>query len=322
MSDAANIPRHEHAFVPGVFSASDTKSRGFKRALNAWAQGDVLKGIGIFWATPYDVDILTGISPAEGSDGAYPVYRWDGSPADEDITVDAVDWSNALSIVTSQTCDIAPAGPGARHHTVQVSPLERYDHRDESTKKSIERGEYVDLIAVPGVPAPGEWAANLRISLPVSKAILAANEPIRGFPDKADALAFSERVAAKYRRPALHDALSGPMTNSLCELVRSARDGGADWPEEIEQFRLEVLEGTRLSPVKVRIMVVELNRLGCANRQDLRSWRVRQNKVLGRGYDISLAPMRYVALKDVSVADYRSAVQLRVPELGQSLRYY
>ncbi|MEV6903441.1 hypothetical protein, partial [Amycolatopsis sp. NPDC051372] len=121
--DAVNTPRHEHAFVPGVLSAADATARAFKRALTAWAQGDILEGVGLFWATPHDVDLLTGISAARGVGTSYPVYSWDGQAADENISLDPADWSNALSIITSQTCDIAPAGPGARHHTVQVSPL-------------------------------------------------------------------------------------------------------------------------------------------------------------------------------------------------------
>lgn len=318
--DASNTPRHEHIFVPGVFSARE--NRPLKRALNAWKQGDIVTGVGLFWATPDGLDPLTDVAGVHTVGEPLPVFTWDGQPADPSKTLDAPDWPAAMSIVTSQTCDIVPAGPGERHPTVQVSPLERYDHCEGSVQKSIVLGEYVDLVAVPAAPRPGRWAANLRISLPVSKAVLAAQTPVHGFNDEAGALAFAERVSAKFRRPALHDALSGDMTTSLRELVNSVRQAGADWPEMIEQFRLEVIDGTRLEPTKVRIMAVTLNKLEASDKHDLRAWRTAQDKILRRNHNITLNAMRYAQLRDLAVAEYRDAVQLRVPELGQSLMYY
>lgn len=317
--NAANMPRHEHTFVPGVFSAPE--HRPLKRALNDWKQGDIVAGVGLFWVTPDGHDPLTDVTGSHSADDPLPVFTWDGAPADSGMTLADADWSAALSIVTSQTCDIAPAGPGERHHTVQVAPVERYDHRLGSVQKSIESGEYVDLMPLPGAPGPGKWAANLRISVPVSKAVLAAQSPVHGFADEAGALAFAERVAAKYRRPALHDALSADMTNSLRDLVDGARTAGAEWPEMIEQFRLEVIEGTRLEPVRVRIFAVTLNKLDRADKAQLRDWRTAQDKLLRRRHSIYLGAMRYALLRELSVAEYRSAVQLRVPELGQSLNY-
>jgi len=277
-TDATNVPRHEYAFLPGVFAAP--QHRSLKKALDDYMQGDIVTGVGIFWATPDGEDPLTGVASSHAAGEPLPVYTWDGQAADPMKTLAPAAWPRAMSIITSQTCDITPSGPGERHHTVQVSPLERYDHRDASTQKSIERGEYVDLIAVPGAPGPGKWAANLRISVPVSKAILARQTPVHGFTDETGALAFAERVSAKYRRPALNDALSGGMTNSLRQVVGKARDAGEGWPEEIEQFRLEVAEGTRLTPVKVRIMAITLNKISTVDRQDLRKWRRSQDKSL------------------------------------------
>lgn len=109
-TDAANMPRHEHAFVTGPFSASDPPSRSFKRAVTAWFQGDIVAGIGQFWATPGDLDPLTGITMEPVAEGPYRVFTWDGQAADPDMTLDAPDWEDTYSIVTSQTCDISPAG--------------------------------------------------------------------------------------------------------------------------------------------------------------------------------------------------------------------
>jgi hypothetical protein len=315
------MPRHEHTFAPGMFAARE--NRAYKRALNVWKQGDIVSGIGLFWATPDGEDPLTGIQGVRQPDDPLAVFVWDGQPAVETVSVDPPDWPAAMSIVISQTCDIAPAGPGERQPTVQVSPLERYDHLDKSVQNAIERGEYVDLFAVPHAPGPGKWMANLRISMPVSKSVLVGQTPISGFgTNEGLALGFSERIGAKFRRPALADALSGDMTTSLRELVSNARTAGEDWPDMIEQFRLEIVEGTRLEPSKVRILAVTLNKFDRDDKQALRAWRTAQDKTLRRNHNISLAAMRYAQLRELTVAEYRGAVQLRVPELGQSLMYY
>jgi hypothetical protein len=51
-------------------------------------------------------------------------------------------------------------------------------------------------------------------------------------------------------------------------------------------------------------------------------WRAAEAKWLKRNPGISLALMRCGHPNEVRVADHRSAAQLRVPELGQSLMYY
>ena len=70
---------------------------------------------------------------------------------------------------------------------------------------------------VPDVPTPGEWAADLRISLPVSKAVLLRQSRVHGFREQHQTLEFAERVAAKTRRPALHDAIADGLVPRLRE---------------------------------------------------------------------------------------------------------
>jgi hypothetical protein len=227
-------------------------------------------------------------------------------------------WAGSWSIITSQTCDVVATGPGQRHPTVQVCPLLRLDdHLDKGQIAEIGKGSRVDLITVPGVPGGGEWAADLRISVPVSKAVLLRQEPVHGFTSEEESQQFAERVAAKYRRPALHDEISGGLVNGLRALVAEARAGKAPWPDLIEQFRLLVLDGDRLTPRSVRVLTILLRPgMAAADSAPLREWWEREKKRLWR-HDIALAPLDFVAVNELTVTDYRASDPLRVPELGQ-----
>jgi hypothetical protein len=260
------------------------------------------------------------------------VVPWDGFSTDADADAsgpgnptdaggdqeEPSSWADSWSIITSQTCDIVATGPGQRHPTVQVCPLLRLDdHLDRGQIVEIGKGSRVDLVTVSGVSGNGNWAADLRISVPVSKAVLLRQEPVHGFISEEGSQQFAERVAAKYRRPALHDEISGGLVTGLRALVSEARAGKAPWPDLIEQFRLLVLDGDRLTPRSVRVLTVLLRPgMAAADSAKLREWGEREKKRLWR-HGIALAPLDFVAVNELTVTDYRASDPLRVPELGQ-----
>ncbi|MBB2923197.1 hypothetical protein [Cellulomonas cellasea] len=290
--------------------------------------------MGLFWAGTDDDDPITGLSVPASGGHQWPVVPWDGLGAE--VSTDTAPsgsgndadtgghpekpggWEGSWSILTSQTCDIVATGPGQRHPTVQVCPLLRLDdHLDKGQIAEINRGSRVDLITVPDVPGGGNWAADLRISVPVSKGVLLRQDPVHGFTTPEDSQQFAERVAAKYRRPALHDEISGDLVTGLRDLVAEARESEALWPDVIEQFRLLVLDGDRLTPRSVRVLVI-LFRPGITaeDASPLREWRKREKKRLLR-HGIALAPLDFVAVSNLTVTEYRASDPLRVPELGQ-----
>jgi hypothetical protein len=297
--------------------------RVVRRALNEWRQGDLVAGTRLFWAAPLD-DPLTGLQVDGDSSSRWPVVVWDGTPAAATTAVADVDTappdSNASrwSIITSQTCDVVATGPGARHPTVQVSPLR--DLRlefDAGQITEIRRGSRVDLVYVPNVPGGGDWAADLRVSLPVSKAVLLEQTPQRGFGKAKEALEFGERVAAKVRRPALHDQISDGLVNSLREFVKVTREAGEQWPDLFEQFRLLVTDGDKLQPKSVALLAITHGQTTGANRQPLRGWQRTEKRRLARASDgILLTPVRFYKLDELGARDYRDSDPLRVPELG------
>jgi len=183
--------------VDGIYLPAALAARAVKRKLNDWRQGDLVRGTPLFWAAPLD-DELTGLCVDDPGDGALPVVRWDGTAAvggDEPAVAEGMHASGTplWGIITSQTCDVAATGPGQRHPTVQVSPLRELSAEfNPGRVTEIRRGSNVDLVYVPNVPTPGEWAADLRISLPISKAVLLVRERVHGFRDAREAIEFGD----------------------------------------------------------------------------------------------------------------------------------
>lgn len=320
-SPASGRPRAglDAIYVPGTLRLP-TVSDG----LAEWRQGDLLRGVGLFWAGTEDDDELTGLAVPPSAGQQWPVVAWDGQPAaEENPAPPSVEPTGGLelvpewSIITSQTCDIAAAGPGARHPVVQVSPLVNLDGVDPSKVTAIRRHANVDLTPVPKVPGGGTWAADLRISLPVSKAVLLRQDRSHGFYDSAEALAFAERVAAKYRRPALHDELTGEFITGLSKAVTQGKKAGQPWTDSIEQLRLLVTAGDKLSPKSVAVLAIMLEPLSLEERRPLQAWRNVERKRLLKASDITLDPIRFRTLDTVSVRDYRASDWLRITELGQ-----
>lgn len=312
----------DSAFLPGALA-----DRSNRRALNSWHQGDLVRNIRLFWATPTGEDPLTGLTVDDLDDGLAPVVGWDGEPAlegdpahesDEGASDPTDSSARTWAIITSQTCDVVASGPGARHFTVQVSPLRDLSGTyDKGQITQIRRGANVDLVYVNNVPEPGDWAADLRISLPVSKGILIQQEPTPGFGADSQSQQFAERVAAKYRRPALHDEISDGLVNGLRNLIETSRKADDIWPDSIEQFRILVLEGDRLNPRHVVVLALTLDKLSPMQKGPLRKWRTTERRRLAKVSDgIQLGPIRFVDVDDLKVRDYRSSDPLRIPELG------
>jgi hypothetical protein len=329
-------PLSRHGRVDGIFLPGALADRPVKRGLNSWRQGDLVRGVGLFWAGTRDDDPITGLSMQPNGGHRWPVVPWDGTAATEDPEgragtgdaagggdpadgdpADETGWASSWSIITSQTCDVVATGPGQRHPTVQVCPLLNLGDRDKGQIADIGKGTRVDLVTVPAVPGGGDWAADLRISVPISKVVLLGQTPVHGFASDEQSQQFAERVAAKYRRAALHDEISDGLVNGLRALVSEARTGKAPWPDLIEQFRVLVLDGDRLHPRSVRVLAI-LHRAGlaAADSQPLRDWWEREKKRLWR-HGIALAPVDFVAVGDLTVPVYRASDPIRVPELGQ-----
>lgn len=282
--------------------------------LARWQQGDLVRGVRLVWATSSGGDLLFDDADeiTQGGGGNFE-GTWLALPRDDGEEPDHWDFG----IITSQTCDLGASGPGGRHPTFQVSPLIRLESLPDDRAGAVRRGATNDLVLVPVVPAPGEWAADLRISIPVSKGLLVGTERIHAFASELDSLRFADQVALKYRRPAVHDGVSDVLVPSLNALVKRRRSAGSTWPDRVEQFRLRVTSGTRLEPEAFELIVVTLDgKFSPAEEHDLREWRKNERKGLSKACnDATINPLRFLTLERVPVADYREAVLLAITEL-------
>lgn len=209
-------------------------------ALDRWRQGDLLPTLPLFWAaTPGVVDEITNIDAPTCQEGGLVVIQLEGSVP--------------FGVVTSQTCDIAATGPGYHHPTVQVSPVVAVHEIDRGTLGTIKRFRMKAHALMTPTDLDGTYIADLRISLPVSKSVLVAAEPVRGFADESDALRFGQHVADKFGRPALHSYLSDDLPGGVNDAIAAA--GVSSWWQKIEEVRLRV-EGDRLMPTAAGLVLI------------------------------------------------------------------
>jgi hypothetical protein len=298
-----------------VFDFTWLKDATVAARLDQWRQADLVPGVRLFWASGDGVDQLSGLDMAPPADGGWAVARWeqplpeDGGPGQVPVP---------MGIITSQTCDVVATGPGSRHPTVQVSPVIRLDQLAPGRANEVRAGRTVDMVLIANTPEGTEWAADLRISLPVSKSILAAHSPVRAFVTSREAYDFAQRVAIKMRRPAVHEAAIS-LAKNLDRLVRQQRSAGATWVDRVEQVRARAKSGTLLQLDALELIVMTLDGAFTAEEMaPLRQWRQEQQKQFKTETNGAiLIPLRFVELDRMKVQDYRESVPLNLPELGQ-----
>lgn len=232
-------------------------------ALGRCAQGHVLDVPPLLWAERVPVP------EARSLPGAVP----DGRPTVPAAwQVSRTEASFRFAAITSQTCDIGAQPPGDRHPFVQVSPVVSLDGLSPDAVDAVQRHARADLVALTVAPADGLWAVDLRVSVPVDKRALLSRTPLPGFATEDDLPAFAERLATRSLRPALHPSLSEDLPLAVTELMRTQRKDQPEWWQKVEQLRVNVSSGTRLEPLRVRLVVVELLGLEAAERQVWRGW--------------------------------------------------
>ena len=200
-------------------------------ALSVWRQGDILEGGPLFWAGP------------QGDD---PVLPYDGAPSPFHVSRE---YGEGRLIITSQTCDIGGRGPGRLHPFVSVSPV--YPLASDDLLGNVRSGHVGYLVWL-----GDNLVADLRVAMPVSKGVLVQATPIDLGVSENVRLAFAEALAAKVRRPALHDALSEEIRRSLNGYINEPHpDADTDWLDRVEELRLRI-EGDRLQPSALQLIIL------------------------------------------------------------------
>lgn len=230
----ALLPRDWSAAKPGGDAVAN---------LARWSQGHAVRGAAILFAGAR-ADRVTGVDAED---------HWRAIDATPDH-----EWS----IVVSQTCDIGATGPGARHPFVMCAPLICLDDRPDNFRQSVHQYQVTYLAPITNSPDPmgsgTDWAADLRLFVPVSKSVLIASDPVDVFDTDRTRVLFAEHVARKTLRPALADVLSEDLKRLLDGVIQNVpKDISSDWCDNVEQIRIAVDD--RLAPSWVRVHVVILN---------------------------------------------------------------
>lgn len=272
-------------------------------ALDSWKQGHLLKGNLLAWITPGTI-----VDPVTGEDAVADPETWSARASDVSDT--------SYYAIISQTCDIAAEGPGKRHPFVQVCPVRDIGRAFAPDKVAqIKSGSVAEYFYLSRPPEAGDWAIDLRASTAISKGILASITPVEAFASEGDEIALGQHIAWKFSRPALHDVISGEIVTSVNRLISSAKSSSA-WCDDIEQIRLEVVDGTRLSPKRVRLIVVTDTALSASDRAPLRAeWR-RHRKLLTKA-GIEPSPLAFRQLSKLPISEYRDSIPLNIPSLGR-----
>lgn len=271
--------------------------------LSLWKTGDLVPDPVLTWAGPADDDPVTGAA----ADGGI-TYDWE-PVADRSLTV-------PYGLVVSQTCDIVGTGAGARHPFVDVVPVFRGDAYG-NFRKEIEQFRRGYLVALTKPPKDGFWIADLRLALSVSKALLAAHDPIPGFATDQDLLDLAEALARKRRRPALHDALSEALPRSLDEYVteKAKSRPSPDWLDNVQQVRLRV-SGGRLQPDGAQLWVVQETPLSPEAKALWRGWFARGERLLSK-HAIVLGRTQFTDLDAMSARIFADSVPVSIKALGR-----
>lgn len=285
-------------FLPGAWPPSIADD------MDKWRQGDLIQGAAGAWMAPGgERDAVL----EEDIPGVVGVW----TPMTGDVS------DTGYLAVTSQTCDIAISGPGQRHPFIQVSPVRNISTVFDTAKiQQAKDGQLVEYVYLTDPPVSGEhWAVDLRISVPASKAILAGVAPVRGFLTDDDELIFSERIAGKMRRPALPDIIARDVVGSVTKLVEVERHKSA-WCAELEQIRVEILEGSRLQPQRLRLVAITETKFTPDMCQPLRAeWKTHKRRLKKVGID--QAPLIFRTIDEVKVSLYRNSIPINISALGK-----
>ena len=299
VSLAGSKPVHDPSLAALAAYLPTTWPPSIVAALDLWRQGHLVPAPLLLWGAPRgQLDLITGLTARRNA-------------ASVAVAMPAETWA----VITSQTCDIPGTGPGARHPTVQVSPVVRVDDIDEGVWKQLVEFDMADRAALSPPSLAGRWVADLRISVPVSKSHLVYYKPVEGLKDEAAELDFAEHVATKVRRPALHDFLSSTVHRELRAKIKKANKNTSWWSNVIE-VRL-LIRGRRLAPTHVQLLILTHRELNEPEfdvwMQACSDWNTRARKTANFEFTVPIQ----VTLDECKVELYRKSIELALPELRQ-----
>ena len=280
-------------------------------SLQHWHQGHLIANPPLFWAA----DPREPLLPFTAKNGD-PARQWQifSLPEAE---------RPPFGVVISQSCDICEAKPVSPF--IDVAPV--YDLADVlqgGQENEIRQHYWNNYIYLTRQPAEGRcYVVDLRVVLPIEKGVLVKGTPVDGFASENDLLDFADRVATRVRRPSYADAVQDFLIRPLDEWIRrdqakALRESSGRFTD-VEEVRLRV-EGDRLDPVSVQIVVFQETTLSREDQGAWRRWRESTKRTLFKEARIQLRPVQFSSLSKMSAADYRQLAPIWLRYLGRSPR--
>ena len=280
-------------------------------ALTHWHQGHLIAAPPLFWAADPSSPLLPFTAENGDSQRSWQIFSL---PVGE---------RPPYGVIVSQTCDICEARPV--NPFIDIAPV--YDIADalsggqENDIRNHQWNNYVYLTRQP--VADRCFVADLRILLPLEKGALLGRQPIDGFNNEADRLDFADRVATRHRRPAyadaVHDLLIAPLDNWIRTDAKNAIKEHSGRFTDVEEVRLRI-EGDRLSPKAVQLVVFQESVLTREDQGSWRKWREEARKRLSKDAGINLLPIQFSSLSKLSAAHYQELAPVWLRYLGRSPR--
>lgn len=332
--------------VYGVVDAIDWSPH--VETLGRWKQGDLIRDVPLTWVAPAGIDAVTGLTfdtddeadeaDAAGAvtlEGTYDVIVCSqtcdlgaGPPGDnhpfvlvaplihEDGLGDPKRRSDAAKGMLGHLVRTLPAGEAERHALLTTAK----EQQAFLAKKAagLDRDEQLPeelLAALPDIELRNitrghGWYADLRVVVPVSKGLLVARDPIDGFLNEQESLDFGDALAHKFRRPALHEALSEELPEAL---ERYIADRGAKRQAfvKVEQVRLHIMEGSRLDPLRGALVVLTAN--GALTDAEQEEWAGLDKAAAAvfEKHGFTYGPLTHWNVPEMSAALYRNTVPVR-----------
>jgi hypothetical protein len=318
-------------------------------ALGKWKQTDVITGIPLTWVVPAGTDPVTALEAGFDDADLGPV--WFEDTFDAVICSQTCDLGGGPPGNNHPTVLVAPlihedhlgsnkrrndAAKGMLGHLVRTLPAgtatralvlgaAEEDQRSGVAKDlgiepdQLTEEQIADLppLTLEDIPRGHRWYADLRLLMPISKGLLVTREPRAGVFNEDESLAFGEILAQKFRRPALHEALSEDLPKALEEYVRNA--GANRQPfAKVDQVRLHLLEGDRLAPVRGRLVVLTENSELDADEQAVWLDLNRSAAQVFQMHDITYAPLVHFDVTKMPAALYRNTVPVRCRYIGHT----
>lgn len=295
--------------------AADVEWQLHAENLDRWKQGHVLMDVPVVWLGPAGLDQITRVK--NDRDDVAPVF--DPSTA-------------GPAVITSQTCDLGGLPPGSLHPFFQVAPLVRGDRISSSLRSLARQGRVGYLVSVqspfPVEPVLGEdgserrpgpeqeWYADLRVQVPVSKAVLLDREPIAGFADEDGSLAFAELLAFRSFRPAIHAGLSEGLPALLTKFVKDKGGAKQQCFAKVEQVRVVFIGGDRLRPTRASFYVLTDGlKLDDEEREVWARFQAEAVSLL-KAHGISVGPLLHCDVSELSASKYRDSVHVYCDQIG------